>query len=112
MTTVTIPPAVTRTPLADLSEADLAAFLDERRQEYAALKARGLALDLTRGKPSSAQLDLADRLLELPDDDQGPRRARTCATTAGSTGCPSCGRSSPSCCGSSPSRWSAAATPA
>ena len=66
MTTVTIPPAVTRTPLADLSEADLAAFLEERRQEYAALKARGLALDLTRGKPSSAQLDLADRLLELP----------------------------------------------
>ena len=66
MTTVTIPPAVTRTPLADLSEADLAAFLAERREEYAALKARGLALDLTRGKPSSAQLDLADRLLELP----------------------------------------------
>ena len=63
---MTTPPAVTRTPLADLSESDLAAFLDEKRQEYAALKARGLALDLTRGKPSSAQLDLADALLGLP----------------------------------------------
>ena len=66
MTAVTIPPAVTRTPLADLSETELVALLDEKRLEYAALKARGLALDLTRGKPSSAQLDLADRLLALP----------------------------------------------
>ena len=63
---MTTPPTVTRTPLADLSESDLATFLDEKRQEYAALKARGLALDLTRGKPSSAQLDLADALLGLP----------------------------------------------
>jgi len=45
---VTTPPAVTRTPLADLSDTELAAFLDEKRQEYAALKGRGLALDLTR----------------------------------------------------------------
>jgi DNA-binding transcriptional MocR family regulator len=66
MAAVTTPPTVTRTPLADLDEGGLAAFLEERRQEYAALKARGLALDLTRGKPASAQLDLADRLLALP----------------------------------------------
>jgi DNA-binding transcriptional MocR family regulator len=66
MTAVTTPPTVTRTPLADLSEADLAAFLAEKRQEYAALKGRRLALDLTRGKPSTAQLDLADALLTLP----------------------------------------------
>jgi DNA-binding transcriptional MocR family regulator len=66
MAAVTTPPTVTRTPLADLDEAGLAAFLEERRQEYAALKARGLALDLTRGKPASAQLDLADRLIALP----------------------------------------------
>ena len=49
MTAVTIPPAVTRTPLADRSETELATFLDEKRTEYAALKARGLALDRTRG---------------------------------------------------------------
>jgi DNA-binding transcriptional MocR family regulator len=66
MAAVTTPPTVTRTPLADLDEGGLAAFLEERRQEYAALKARGLALDLTRGKPASAQLDLADRLIALP----------------------------------------------
>ena len=57
---------VTRTPLADLPETELAAFLDDKRQEYAALKDRGLRLDLTRGKPSSAQLDLSDALLGLP----------------------------------------------
>jgi DNA-binding transcriptional MocR family regulator len=65
MAAVTTAP-VTRTPLADLTQDELAAFLDEKRQEYAALKDRGLRLDLTRGKPSSAQLDLSDALLELP----------------------------------------------
>ncbi len=33
------------------------------REEYATLKALGLALDLTRGKPSSAQLDLSNAML-------------------------------------------------
>jgi DNA-binding transcriptional MocR family regulator len=65
MAAVTTAP-VTRTPLADLTQDELAAFLDEKRQAYAALKDRGLRLDLTRGKPSSAQLDLSDALLELP----------------------------------------------
>ncbi|HWI33390.1 MAG TPA: aminotransferase class I/II-fold pyridoxal phosphate-dependent enzyme [Lapillicoccus sp.] len=65
MAAVTTAP-VTRTPLADLTQDELAAFLDEKRQEYAVLKDRGLRLDLTRGKPSSAQLDLSDALLELP----------------------------------------------
>ena len=54
------------TPLADLSPADLAAFLETQRAAYEALKGRGLKLDLTRGKPSTEQLDLADRLLTLP----------------------------------------------
>jgi hypothetical protein len=49
MTAVTIPPAVTRTPLADRSETELATFLDEKRTEYAELYAGGLALDLTLG---------------------------------------------------------------
>jgi DNA-binding transcriptional MocR family regulator len=34
--------------------------------DYDAFKARGLKLDLTRGKPSPAQLDLSNALLSLP----------------------------------------------
>ncbi len=54
------------TALADLSAADLAALLEEQRAAYADLSAKGLKLDLTRGKPSAQQLDLADDLLRLP----------------------------------------------
>ena len=39
------------------------------REEYETLKARNLDLDLTRGKPSSEQLDLSNELLELPGRD-------------------------------------------
>ena len=53
-------------PLSSLSPDDLAAFRAAKQEEYAALQARGLKLDLTRGKPSSAQLDLSDALLSLP----------------------------------------------
>lgn len=38
------------------------------RAEYDELLAKGLSLDLTRGKPSSAQLDLSNPLLSLPGD--------------------------------------------
>ncbi|WP_323096452.1 aminotransferase [Intrasporangium sp. YIM S08009] len=55
-----------RSPLASLSDDDLAAFLTEQQSAYTALKGRSLTLDLTRGKPSSAQLDLSDDLLHLP----------------------------------------------
>jgi DNA-binding transcriptional MocR family regulator len=55
-----------RVPLASLTSADLAVFLAERRRAYDELSGLGLKLDLTRGKPSSAQLDLADALLHLP----------------------------------------------
>ncbi|WP_308195759.1 aminotransferase class I/II-fold pyridoxal phosphate-dependent enzyme [Nocardioides potassii] len=54
------------TALADLSADDLATLLEEQRAAYEELKGRGLKLDLTRGKPSSQQLDLADDLLRLP----------------------------------------------
>jgi DNA-binding transcriptional MocR family regulator len=55
-------------PLADRTPEEVKAFLNEQQQAYAALKARGLTLDLTRGKPSSAQLDLSERLLSLPTE--------------------------------------------
>jgi DNA-binding transcriptional MocR family regulator len=37
-------------------------------RNYAQLQAKGLNLDLTRGKPSPAQLDLSNELLRLPGD--------------------------------------------
>ncbi|WP_460467419.1 aminotransferase class I/II-fold pyridoxal phosphate-dependent enzyme [Calidifontibacter terrae] len=45
---------------------ELAAFMLTQKTAYDELKARGLKLDVTRGKPSSAQLDLSDGLLALP----------------------------------------------
>jgi DNA-binding transcriptional MocR family regulator len=45
---------------------DLLSHRDRARQDYEALLGRGLSLDLTRGKPSPAQLDLSQALLELP----------------------------------------------
>ncbi|MEI2776756.1 MAG: aminotransferase [Tetrasphaera sp.] len=53
-------------PLSDLTPAELQEFVERKRAAYAALCERGLRLDLTRGKPSSAQLDLADGLAGLP----------------------------------------------
>jgi DNA-binding transcriptional MocR family regulator len=52
--------------LTQLATNDLARRLDELRREYEKLQARGLTLDLTRGKPSAEQLDLSEPLLELP----------------------------------------------
>lgn len=45
-----------------------AALLERARNDYAALAARGLSLDLTRGKPAPEQLDLSNDLLSLPGD--------------------------------------------
>jgi DNA-binding transcriptional MocR family regulator len=47
---------------------DTDATLEQARADYAQLCERGLKLDLTRGKPSSAQLDLSNDLLALPGD--------------------------------------------
>ena len=49
-----------------MSRDDLATLLEKQQAAYTELKARGLKLDLTRGKPSAAQLDLSDELLNLP----------------------------------------------
>lgn len=59
-------------PLTDLDPERLSAFREQQQAAYDALRQRGLALDLTRGKPSSAQLDLSDRLLTLPDGTRDP----------------------------------------
>src|ERR1700754_2938822 len=51
-----------------LSPEELSALHSRNQQGYAELQAKGLKLDLTRGKPSPAQLDLSNELLSLPGE--------------------------------------------
>ncbi|WP_111766681.1 aminotransferase class I/II-fold pyridoxal phosphate-dependent enzyme [Nakamurella deserti] len=58
-------------PSIDVTTADretLAALHADLQADYDRLVDRGLRLDLTRGKPSSAQLSLSDPLLSLPGE--------------------------------------------
>ena len=49
-----------------LSRDELLAQHEQQTRSYAELQAKGLKLDLTRGKPSPAQLDLSNAMLDLP----------------------------------------------
>jgi DNA-binding transcriptional MocR family regulator len=55
--------------IAELKQEELRALRNQVRAEYEDFRARGLALDMTRGKPSPEQLDLANDLLALPGSD-------------------------------------------
>ncbi len=52
--------------LPALSREELTAFHTQARERYDGFAKRGVKLNLTRGKPSSAQLDLSNHLLSLP----------------------------------------------
>jgi DNA-binding transcriptional MocR family regulator len=52
--------------ITQLSSNDLTAAGRQLQENYDTFKARGLKLDLTRGKPSPAQLELSSGLLSLP----------------------------------------------
>ena len=52
--------------IADLPDAELQALRQKVRADYEAFRARGLKLDMTRGKPAADQLDLAEPMLGLP----------------------------------------------
>lgn len=52
--------------LPSLPTTELLAFHSQTQASYDAFTRRGLSLDLTRGKPSSEQLDLSNGLLALP----------------------------------------------
>jgi DNA-binding transcriptional MocR family regulator len=56
------------TNLTQLSPDDITTNNQQLQARYDAFKARGLKLDLTRGKPSAAQLDLSSALLSLPGE--------------------------------------------
>jgi DNA-binding transcriptional MocR family regulator len=55
--------------LSELRHEELTAVHAEQVLAYEALVGRGLKLDMTRGKPSAAQLDLSNELLTLPGED-------------------------------------------
>ena len=54
--------------LTTMSREELQKLAEEIDVLYAELKGKGLALDLTRGKPSAQQLDLSNGLLSLPGE--------------------------------------------
>ncbi|MDT5332607.1 MAG: hypothetical protein QOF31_3904, partial [Mycobacterium sp.] len=51
-----------------LGRDELQAQHEQQKLNYSELQAKGLKLDLTRGKPSPAQLDLSNELLSLPGE--------------------------------------------
>lgn len=61
--------------LSDMTADEKAALAAQQREAHQALCAKGLALNLTRGKPASDQLDLSDALLSLPGDAPRPAGA-------------------------------------
>ena len=52
---------------ADMSKAELQAELDAVRARYDEMVARGLSLNMARGKPSAAQLELSLPMLDVLD---------------------------------------------
>ena len=53
------------TPYRDRSRAELLAEKEQVQAQFEALKGRGLKLDMSRGKPGKAQLDLVSDLLTV-----------------------------------------------
>ena len=53
-------------PVVELGAEELGALRKRVLRDYEALRARGLRIDMTRGKPSPEQLDLSNGLLVLP----------------------------------------------
>ncbi|MDO5099210.1 MAG: aminotransferase class I/II-fold pyridoxal phosphate-dependent enzyme [Corynebacterium sp.] len=72
--------------LLDFDADQLAAFREEITSKYNELKARNLKLDLTRGKPSSEQLDFSNAVLSLPGDNYTSKDGTDCRNYGGLNG--------------------------
>jgi hypothetical protein len=71
-----------------MSDAELDALAQKTEAEFADFRARGLKLDMTRGKPAPEQLDLSSEMLALPANrDFTTRDERMRATMAACRGC-------------------------
>lgn len=51
-----------------MSAAELQAELESVKKEYEEIKAQGLSVDMSRGKPGADQLDISDGMLKVLDD--------------------------------------------
>jgi DNA-binding transcriptional MocR family regulator len=75
--------------VAPFTSRDIAELRRKAQKSYDAFQARGLKLNLTRGKPSSAQLDLSVELLSLPGAaDYMAEGANDCRNYGGLQGLP------------------------
>ncbi len=73
---------------SSLGPAELQAEHEQQQRNYADLQAKGLKLDLTRGKPSPEQLDLSNELLSLPGADYRDREGTDTRNYGGMHGLP------------------------
>ena len=55
----------------EMSETELKEQLAVLTKEYEAAKAKGLKLDMSRGKPSPAQLDVSNEMLDIVNSETG-----------------------------------------
>ena len=51
--------------LTEMNKEELSAFRSECEKEYEGYKAKGMKLDMSRGKPSTEQLDLAMPMFDV-----------------------------------------------
>ncbi len=77
-----------QTQLGLMNHEELASEHERQSAKYTQLKAEDLKLDLTRGKPSPEQLDLAADLLTLPGADYKDGNGTDCRNYGGLAGLP------------------------
>ena len=77
-------------PLKSQSEAEILSFCRQAEEEYGRLKAKGLKLDMSRGKPASIQVDLSNGIFDLPADGNFVMDGIDVRNYGGVDGLPSC----------------------